>query len=135
VVVERCRRDPGLVGDLADPGGRVAAGGKETDGGVADAQAGVRCSVVAYRSIDNLRLRPSKSSVKDQLRRPLLLTAPATASGSMTVKLRCTLVGEADRYALLKGTSMAAPAVLLKPTASLPQSARRSSGALTESRR
>jgi hypothetical protein len=69
VVVERRRRHPGLVGDLADPGGRVAAGGEEADGGVADAQAGVRCSLaLAYRSIDNLRLRPAASSVKVSIR-------------------------------------------------------------------
>jgi hypothetical protein len=51
VVVERGGGDPGFVGDLADAGGGVAAGGEEADGGVPDPGSGVGISL-GYRSID-----------------------------------------------------------------------------------
>jgi len=51
VVVEGRGGDPGFVGDLADAGGGVAAGGKEANGGVPDAVPGVAVSP-SYRSID-----------------------------------------------------------------------------------
>jgi hypothetical protein len=51
VVVERRRGDPGVVGDLPDPCGGVAAGGEETDGGIANPGSGIGISL-GYRSID-----------------------------------------------------------------------------------
>jgi DNA ligase D-like protein (predicted 3'-phosphoesterase) len=63
VVVKGRRGDPGFVGDLADPGGGVAAGSKETNGGVADTSARVWISL-PYRSIDNLKLAAVETAVK-----------------------------------------------------------------------
>jgi hypothetical protein len=51
VVVERRGGDAGVVGDLPNPGGGVAAGGEETDGSVANPGSGIRISL-GYRSID-----------------------------------------------------------------------------------
>jgi hypothetical protein len=42
--------DPGFVGDLADPGGGVAAAGKEADGCIANPASSVVS--LGYRSID-----------------------------------------------------------------------------------
>jgi hypothetical protein len=51
VVVEGGGGDSGFVGDLADAGGGVAAGGEEADGGVPDPSSGVGMPL-GYRSID-----------------------------------------------------------------------------------
>jgi hypothetical protein len=51
VVVERRRGDAGVVGDLADPGGGISAGGEETDRSVANAGSCIGVSL-GYRSID-----------------------------------------------------------------------------------
>jgi len=51
VVVEGRRGDPGVIGDLANSGGGVAAGGEEANGGVANPGSGIGISL-GYRSID-----------------------------------------------------------------------------------
>jgi hypothetical protein len=44
VVIKGRGRDPRVVGNLANPGGCITAGGEEPDGSIADANARVRRS-------------------------------------------------------------------------------------------